>query len=144
MKPISAPLAAALLALGAASSAQANPAFYLSGLSPLAQKVGCWDACEALLEAVEEAREDAREAAEDAAEEYAEELEAYGYNPRRAHRQPRALEHAPKLKRLEATGAKASDNAPAAKTKKDVAVNTPATCKQYSPATGMLLSLPCE
>jgi hypothetical protein len=152
MKTVPMLAAAALIAAGLTSTAQANPAFYLSGLSPLVQKVGCWDECEEFLEAVEEAREEAsearaeaREAAEDATEEYAEELEEYGYRPRRTHRQAHA--QARTMQKPEAETApeskSAKENKAPAKTK-NVAVNAPATCKQYSPATGMLLSVPCE
>jgi hypothetical protein len=152
--------AAALLALGAVSTAHANPVFHLSGLSPLVHKVGCWDECEEFLEAVEEAREEAvearaaaREAAEEAAAEYAEERESYGYRPQRSGRQARAMEQpdpTPKAKGAKdstpkSSDGKASDNKPKAPLKtKDVAANGLTTCKQYSPATGMLLSVPCE
>jgi hypothetical protein len=144
-------LAAAALALGLSSSAEAAMSVHLSGAPSLVHKAGCWDEdCEEYLEALQEAREEAREAAAEAAEEYAEEAEEAaeeGYRPRRARRhhtrraRPAVTERAPKPQPVKAATPKASVK------KRAVAVNTSpttASCKQYSPATGMVLSVPCE
>jgi hypothetical protein len=147
MKSLPLSLAVGALALGLASSAQAAMIVPLPGTSTIVEKAGCYDECEYYLEAMQEAREEAREAAHEAAEYAAEEAEEYGYRPRRASRRqrmakPAQVEKPSALKNV----AKASDEAAPAKAsgaKKDVAVNT-GTCKQYSPATGMLLSVACE
>jgi len=140
-------LAAAALALGLSSTAEAAMSVRLSGVPSLVHKAGCWDEdCEEYLEALQEAREEAREGAAEAAEEYAEEAEEAaeeGYRPRRVRRhtrraRPAAVESAPKPQPVKAVTPKASVK------KSDVAVNTSAGCKQYSPATGMILSVPCE
>ena len=134
--------AAAALAVGLATTAQAAPPLHLPDAPSLVQKAGCYDACEEFMEAVEEAREEAFEAAA----EYAEEAEEYGYRPRRPHRRARAQHRA--------EGKAAAETAPKAKSGKeaspktsaksrDVAVNAADGCKQYFPATGMTLSVPC-
>jgi hypothetical protein len=148
MKTLTLASAAAALALGLAATAQAAPSLRLSGVPSLVQKAGCYDECEEYMEAVEEAREEAYEAAAEAAEEAAE----YGYNPRRSRRQARAQEreseqpHMVEKPTADKNAGKSAKEEPAAvaPAKKAVAVNTQTNCKQYSPATGMLLSVPCE
>ena len=109
----------------------------------LVTKAGCYDECEYYLEAIQEAREEAREAAQEAAEYAAEEAEYYGYQPRRARRRSRVAKPVKIDKPATKTVAKVAEDEPASASAKDVAVNS-GTCKQYSPATGMILSVPCE
>ena len=139
-------LAAAALALGLASTAQAAMSPRLTGAPSLVVKAGCYDECEYYLEALQEAREEAREAAQEAAEYAAEEAEEYGYRPRPMRRRQRVAKPARIERPAAKTVSKASEDAPATASgsKKAVAVNAPATCRQYSPATGMILSVPCE
>ncbi|HEY7669442.1 MAG TPA: hypothetical protein VH852_02285 [Hyphomicrobium sp.] len=154
MKVSSITLAAALLAAGLASTAEAAMSVRAAGAASIVHKA-CYE-CEDYLEAVYEAREEAREAAAERAEERAEEAEEYGYSRPSAGRRQRVMPTA----RLEKPAPVASQAKPAkdesakaepakteaAKTsaKSDVAVNAPTNCKQYSPATGLLLSVPCE
>ena len=147
MKSLPLSLATAALALGLASTAQAGMSLRLGAAPSLVEKAGCYDECEYYLEAIQEAREEAQEAREEAREEaaeYAEEAEEYGYRPRRAPRR-QAMPSA-RVEKAAKSAAKSSEvEAPATPSakKKDVAVNA-GTCKQYSPATGMILSVPCE
>jgi hypothetical protein len=134
---------AAALAVGLAATAEAAPRSRLPGMPSLVEKAGCYDECEEYMEAVQEAREEASEAAEYAAEEAAE----YGYSQHRPRRQARAepREEAPPPKADKPADKSAKDESPkVSPAKKAVAANTQTNCKQYSPATGMLLSVPCE
>jgi len=142
-------LAAAALAVGLASTAQAAPTLPLPSPPSLMQKAGCYDECEEFMEAVEEAREEAYEAAAEAAVEAAEEAEEYGYRPRRASRRDRALPPARMVEKpavgtapTSRSGKEASPTTSAKTT--DIAVNVSGGCKQYFPATGITLSVPCE
>ena len=147
MKSLPLSLAAGALALGLATSAQAAMRVPAPNAPSLVQKAGCYDDdCEYYLEALEEAHEAAQETAEEAAEYAAEQAEEYGYRPRRASRRRAMPSIQADKSDAPAKPSKSVEEQPAktsAKTK-DVAVNTKTTCKQYSPATGMLLSVPCE
>ncbi len=147
MKSLPLSLAAGALALGLATSADAAMRVPVPGAPSLVQKAGCYDDdCEYYVEALEEAREEAHEAAAYAAEEYAEQAEEYGYSrPRSSRRQAMPSLRADKPDAPAKPAKSVEDKSPKTSAKKkDVAVNTTATCKQYSPATGMLLSVPCE
>jgi len=145
MKSLPLSLAAGALALGLAASAQAAMIVPHPGVSSVVEKAGCYDECEYYLEALQEAREEAREAAAEAAEYAAEEAEEYGYRPRRASRRQAHTVQRAKKPAVKAASSKSVEEQPLETSgkKKDVAVNT-GTCRQYSPATGMLLSVACE
>ncbi len=140
--------AAAALALGLASTAQAATSVRLAGAGQalhqsLVHKVGCYDDCEEYLEAVEEAREEAAAYAEEAAEE----ADEYGYRPRRAHHRVRSSAHSEKP--ASPAKAKSAEDSPKATPKSSdgkskVAANAKAACKQYFPSIGQALSVPCE
>jgi hypothetical protein len=151
MKSLPLSLAVGALALGLASSAQAAMSVHRPHTPSLVEKAGCYDECEYYMEAAEEAREEAHEAAAYAAEEYAEQAEEaaeYGYSRRSSGRR-RGRTASPTIAETPAAAKKPSKSVeeksttPSAK-KKDVAVNASGNCKQYSPATGIILSVPCE
>ncbi len=155
MKTLTTILAAAALALGLASTAEAGLSVRLPSTPSLApslvHKAGCYDDCEEYLEAAQEAREEVQEQAA----EYAEEAEEYGYRPHRGRRhartepsaryeKPAAAERTPKSKIAEESP-KASDKASeSSEGKSKVAANAKGTCKQYFPSIGQSLSVACE
>jgi hypothetical protein len=118
----------------------------VAGAATVVHKAGCYDECEYYYEALQEAREEAREAAEESAAYAAEEAEEYGHRPRSSRRQARIAPPANVAATTKAAAKSSKEEAPAkaAGPVKDVAVNAPAGCKQYFPATGITLSVPCE
>lgn len=147
-------LTLALAAIPATAPAGAGFTLPAHNAQPLIAKVGCWDECEDYYEAIEEARE---EAAEEAAA-YAEEAMEEGYSPRRKTRRARRAPREDAAPRLRAVSTRPQGSPEPAPTeegekkaepassagKRAVAVNADGHCKQYFPAVGMTLSVPCE
>jgi len=124
---------AALALAGGLAPAQAGSDLHLGGAPAVVHKADCDEYCAAFLEALK--------AADKAAAEYAEEMQEHGNRPPaqlpsyQPHRVKPAATSAPKQETANAVS-------PAGAA--DVASNAAGRCQQYFPATGMLLSVPCE
>jgi hypothetical protein len=136
-------LIAAAAAVAAAPMAEAGFNVRLPGAPSLVTKASCDEDCAEYLEDMAEAREEVVEGAAEAAEEAAE----YGYRPQRQQRSVRAERQTAKAAASEDDKdsphkSSSSSDTKSSGGKSKVAVN--GACKQYFPALGMALSVPCE
>lgn len=137
--------AAAALAFATAPTAQAGFNLRLGGASSLVHTAGCDEDCAEYLEERAEERDYQREEAAEHAED-----EGYGLRRRGMARQRQVMPAGRESPgRAAKSSSKSGDDEDVAEPKKTdsekaVAAAPPGGCRQYFPAVGMTLSVPCE